>query len=257
MISGQGPRRKEYVGDAATDTFAYDFHILDDAELAVYSGVSNAAIVADPAGSLKTEGTHYTVTGVGEAAGGNVVFTTGNIPPVPTDALANVIILGNTPRNQLNQFTEGGPLPAATIEASFDKLTKLIQELRERVDRGIILPATSLLDNLVMPVPGALQLFRWNAAGTAWELVSAAGLDGASEIVWFAETATLTAGITTLTLTHNLASATAKLVSPVSIGWAMGPYNLDSQAANTFAFRWTNPVPASGGPFTIRWGATP
>lgn len=257
MISGQGPRRKEYIGDAIVDTFAYDFHIDDDSELLVYTGVSNAAIAADPAGSLKTEGTHYTVTGVGEAAGGNVVFVTASIPPVPTDALANVIILGNTPRNQLTQLTEGGPFAAATIEAAFDKMTKLIQELRERVDRGIILPPTSLLDNLVMPIPGALQLFRWNAAGTAWELVSGAGLGLGTEIVWFSETAALTAGLTTLTLTHNLASATAKLVSPVSYGWAMGAHSVDAQDANTFTFRWTNPVPSSGGPFTIRWGATP
>lgn len=106
--------RHSYNGNGATVDFAYDFPIDAKTELRVLL-----------AGVLQTEGTHYTVSGVGEAAGGEVSFVTA--PETGTD---NVVIERVTPATQLIDLPAAGPFLSAAIEGALDKLTKLIQELQ-------------------------------------------------------------------------------------------------------------------------------
>ena len=66
--------KNSYSGNGSTTTFAYGFKIFADADLQV--------IIRAAAGTetTKTLTTHYTVTNAGNDSGGNVVFTSGNIP---------------------------------------------------------------------------------------------------------------------------------------------------------------------------------
>jgi len=68
--------RNDYTGDGATVTFAYTFLVLVNTDLQVFVN-----------GVQKTITTHYTVTGVGTAAGGNVVFVT----PPPVSATVAIL----------------------------------------------------------------------------------------------------------------------------------------------------------------------
>ena len=66
--------KNSYSGNGSTTVFAYGFKIFDDADLQV--------IIRSSTGTetTKTLTTHYTVSGAGDASGGNVTFTTGNTP---------------------------------------------------------------------------------------------------------------------------------------------------------------------------------
>jgi hypothetical protein len=111
-----------YTGDGTNDTFAYTFKIYADADLVVYVG-----------GVLKTLTTHYTVTNAGVASGGNVVFTTGNIPA----ASEKVVIARSLARTQSNDWNDYDRFPAETLEDSVDRLTFISQEQDEEAARSI------------------------------------------------------------------------------------------------------------------------
>jgi hypothetical protein len=66
--------KNSYSGNSSTTVFAYAFKIFADTDLQV--------IIRSSTGTetTKTLTTHYTVSGAGDASGGNVTFTSGNTP---------------------------------------------------------------------------------------------------------------------------------------------------------------------------------
>ena len=66
--------KSSHNGNGSTTTFAYNFKIFADTDLVV--------IIRSSAGTetTKTLTTHYTVAGAGDASGGSITFTSGNIP---------------------------------------------------------------------------------------------------------------------------------------------------------------------------------
>ncbi len=148
--------RKDYVALAGQTTFPFDFLVMTASDLEVYSN-----------DVLQVLDTDYTVAedDIGNPAGGNVVFVT------PMAGGERVAILRNMPATQTADYTEGGRFAAETHERALDKLTILVQQLNERVDRTPSLPRYSPLGPLALPLQGGYFL-RWNAAGTALELVN-------------------------------------------------------------------------------------
>ena len=120
--------RKSAGGDGSNDTFGYDFKIFDDDDITVIIRTDSTG-----AETTKTKTTHYTVTGVGSASGGNVVFTSGNIPA----SGETVVLLRTTARTQLTDYVPNDPFPAATHEDALDKLTFIAQELEEQIGRSL------------------------------------------------------------------------------------------------------------------------
>lgn len=137
-----------YVGDAVQTTFAYPWRIGASSDLEVY--------LAD----VLT--TAYTVTGVGSATGGNVVFF--SAPP------ANQIVFLRrvTPQTQETDYVAGDPFGAEAHEAALDKLTRMVQDLYERIARSPAfgVSAANVLRNLVFPSPVPLKVIGWSGSGT-------------------------------------------------------------------------------------------
>ena len=128
--------KNSYSGNGSNDTFAYGFKIFDDDDITVI-------IRTDATGSetVKTKTTHYTVTNVGNASGGNVVFTSGNIP-----ASGETVVLRRTSaQTQTTDYVANDPFPAATHEDALDKLTFLAQEQQEELDRAIKISRTNTM----------------------------------------------------------------------------------------------------------------
>jgi len=143
--------RKEYVGNGTLDTYVYTWQI--------YTKDDNKVYVA---GVLKTVDIHYTVTGVLNPAGGNIIFTAGNIPA----NLASIVIYLDLPLTQGIDYKETDKFPAETHERGLDRLTKIVQQFRQVLNRIVKVPISSLLTNLQVP-EGAGKLWGWNALGTA------------------------------------------------------------------------------------------
>ena len=94
-------------------TYAYTFKLLDSADIEV--------VVVDTNGveTTKTLNVDFTVTGVGNPTGGNVVFGV-----APTSGYG--VYLTRLPAStQESAFPEGGTFPAATMENALDYLTML------------------------------------------------------------------------------------------------------------------------------------
>ena len=82
--------KNSYSGNDSTDAFSYTFKITADSEMQV--------IIRSSTGSetVKSLTTHYTVSGAGNASGGTVTFTSGNIPATGE----TVILRRNTTKTQ-------------------------------------------------------------------------------------------------------------------------------------------------------------
>ena len=127
--------KNSYSGDNSTTAFTYTFKITDQDDIDVIIRS------ADGSETTKTITTHYTVAGVGNAGGGTINFTTGN---VPTNT-ETVVLRRSTPQTQGVDLIENDPLPADTLEDALDKLTSINQELQEEVNRSLKISRTNTM----------------------------------------------------------------------------------------------------------------
>ena len=128
--------KNSYSGNGSTTTFNYTFKITDQDDIDV--------IIRSSSGTetTKTITTHYTVTGVGNANGGTVVFTSGNIP----SGTETVVLRRSTPLTQGVDLIENDPLPANTLEDALDKVTSITQELQEQLNRSLKVSRTATIN---------------------------------------------------------------------------------------------------------------
>jgi hypothetical protein len=139
--------KNSYSGNGSTSAFTYTFKITDQDDIEVLIRSSNGTE------TTKTITTHYTVSGVGNAGGGTVTFTSGNIPT----STETVVLRRATPQTQGLDLIENDPLPANSLEDAFDKLTSISQELQEEVDRSIKLSRTNTITSTEFTVDAATR----------------------------------------------------------------------------------------------------
>ena len=123
MTVSSTTNKHSYNGNGSQAAYAYTFKIFVDADIEVYVGTT-----------LKTLNTHYTLSNVGITGGGNVTFTSGNIPASGT---GNVTLLRSLALTQGVDLINYGKFDAEVIEAQYDKLTMMVQQLQEQADRTI------------------------------------------------------------------------------------------------------------------------
>ena len=100
MTVSSSTNRVSYSGNGSLTTFAYTFKIFDQDDLTVILRA------ADGTETVQTITTNYTVTGVGDAGGGNVEFVS-----APT-ATQTVVILREQPLTQGLDLVANDPFPA-------------------------------------------------------------------------------------------------------------------------------------------------
>jgi hypothetical protein len=125
--------KNSYSGDGSTDTFVYGFKIFANTDLEV---IIRSALGVE---TVKTLTTHYTVTGVGAASGGNVVFESGAIPT----ATETVVIRREVPQTQAIDYIANDPFPAESHEEGLDRATMTIQQMQEELDRSFKVSSTN------------------------------------------------------------------------------------------------------------------
>jgi hypothetical protein len=127
--------KNSYSGNGSTTQFAYTFKILVNSDLQV--------IIRSSTGTetTKTITTHYTVAGAGDASGGSITFTSGNIPA----SGETVVIRRNVPQTQAIDYIANDPFPAETHEEGLDRAAMVAQQLSEEADRSIKLSRTNTM----------------------------------------------------------------------------------------------------------------
>jgi hypothetical protein len=164
-IASSVSKTPAYACNGVTTSFPYAFKLLSTADMAVI--LQNSAGVS----SMLVYGTDFTLTGVGNDAGGNIVTTT---------AYAS----GNTLTGvRVPSFLQGvdlqnqGAFFAQVIEDALDLAAQRDQYLLERVERSIQLPITApSTTDTDLPLPEANKLIGWNGAGTGLQNVDGATL---------------------------------------------------------------------------------
>ena len=156
MTVSSSTSRVQFNGNGSTTVFAYSFKIFDQDDLTV--------IVRSATGTetVKTITTHYTVSGVGNAGGGNVTMLTA---PASGETLT---ILREQDLVQELDLVENDPFPAQSLEDALDKLTFIVQQHDEELGRSIKASRTNTIGSTEFTVSAAdraSKIFAFNSAG--------------------------------------------------------------------------------------------
>ena len=149
--------KNSYSGNGSTTAFTYNFKITanDDIQVIIRS--------ATGVETVKTLGTHYNVSGVGNNSG-TVTFTSGNIPT----GTETVVLRRSTTQTQAMDLIDNDPMSAETIETAHDKAIAINQELQEQLDRSLKLSRTNTMTSTEFTVDAtnrANKVLSFNAAG--------------------------------------------------------------------------------------------
>lgn len=146
-----------YSGDGVTDAFDFGWKITDSEQVRV--------IIRDADGveTVKTETTHYTVSGVNDDDGGTITFTAGNIPT----ATETVYLEGYWAYKQLAQYPAHEDFPSSNHEAAMDYQCRLSQQLYRSLAKQPEFKASTDLSSFdrELPDPVASYLIGFNADG--------------------------------------------------------------------------------------------
>lgn len=126
--------RISYNGNGVTVAFAFPYRFLQNADLVVIR------VAASGTETTLVLGTDYTVTGADDDAGGTVTCTTA---PVTGSRL---VIYRSMDITQEVDYITGDSFPAETHERALDRLTMIVQQQQDAIDRSAKLPVTSTAD---------------------------------------------------------------------------------------------------------------
>ena len=142
-----------YAGAGTTGPFTVTFRFLENSHLQVIK-TSTAGI--DSTLALTTD---YAVSGAGASTG--------------TVTLMSALLFGekltiirNVPFTQEADYVQNDAFPAESHERALDKLTMETQQLKEQVDRALVLPATVSGVSTRLPTPAGNKLVGWNESGS-------------------------------------------------------------------------------------------
>lgn len=124
-VSSATNKSGPYTGNGVTTVFAYGFRILD---------ASHIQVVRTENGGDTVLTTGFTVSGVGNAGGGNVTFA------VAPTAAQKITLIRNAPFTQQTDLENQGAYYAEVVEQAFDLATMRDQQLQEQIDRSVKVP---------------------------------------------------------------------------------------------------------------------
>ena len=161
MTVSSTTNKVSYSGNGVTVTFPYTFKIFADGDLTVTLR-SSAGVE-----TTKALTTHFTVTGAGDEAGGNVVMLTA---PATGETL---VIKRELDLTQETDYVDNDPFPAESHEEALDRLTMIEQQQQEIIDRAFTYPVSYAGSaSKEMPEPSASKVLAWKSDASALENVS-------------------------------------------------------------------------------------
>ena len=191
-------------GDGSTHIFNYNFKIFADSDLNV--------IVRSSAGVETTQilNTNYVVTGANSDSGGTVLFkfNTGNSSDsnyATSDSRppsgSTVTITRIVPLTQSTDYVANDPFPADAHETALDRLTFIVQQIQEELDRCLKASPTNTITSTAFTTSAtdrANRLFGFDGSGELTVSTSASDVANAQD-----NAATATAQATSATNAKN------------------------------------------------------
>ena len=191
MTVSSSTNKVSYSGNGSLTTFAYTFKIFDQDDLTVILRA------ADGTETTQTITTHYTVSGVGSASGGNVVFGT-----APASGVT-VVIIREQPLTQGLDLVANDPFPAESLEEALDKVVFMTQKHEEELSRAIKASRTNTLTGSEFTISAtdrANKIFAFDGSGNV-SITQAIGIFKGN---WGASTSYVVRDIVKDTSTNNI-----------------------------------------------------
>lgn len=146
--------RDQYTATAAQTVFPYTFEIFAKEDVAV-----------EVDGVLKAEGTDYTVSGVGNDSGGNIIFLVGRT------AGEVITIYRDMELKREQDYQQSGDFLADEVDADFDRLWLAVQQVTSNYDLSIRAPKDDSVltsSNTVLPAAStrAGKVVSFDSTGT-------------------------------------------------------------------------------------------
>ena len=183
--------KNSYSANGSQTVFAYSFKILNQADIDVIIRASTGTE------TVKSLTTHYSISGVGSASGGNITFGTA---PLNTET---VVLRRATTQTQTVDLVENDPFTAETVEGAFDRSIMIAQETQEEVDRSLKLSRTNSMTSTEFTVDAATRANKILGFDTSGELSVTSEL-GSFKGNWSASTVYGARDIVKDTSTNNI-----------------------------------------------------
>jgi hypothetical protein len=136
-LANNNPRIAYSLAQAATQqTFAIPFEFFNNSDVTVYID-----------GVLKSEGTHYSLTG-GDGSTGNVVF---NTTVTGATGGSTIVIFRLSDIERTSDFSAGADINRAALNEQLDILTAMIADQDDRIDRTIQVNDYEVAPSLILP----------------------------------------------------------------------------------------------------------
>lgn len=177
--------RNDYTGNGTQTVYSFTFEVLNESNSVTGKNYSLRVILTE--NSVETEqveDTDYTVTYNSDTRLGSVTFTT-----APSSS-QTITLLSDISRTQSTDYISIGTdaFPANSHEGTVDKLTLISRELDEKIDRSILLPESSQLSNVTIPVSTANAGKFITVNGDGDDLTASEIADTGSAVSTFAKT---------------------------------------------------------------------
>lgn len=127
----------QHDGNGATKSFNYPFKILNGDDLVAQVG--DAILVHD---------LDYTVTGVGDDVGGQVVFVV-----APVIGVENVTLSRQIEFDRSTDYQYQGPLPAKVVNEDLDRVVMMLQQVGQDIKRSFKLPFATFTNQELTQTP--------------------------------------------------------------------------------------------------------
>lgn len=216
-VPAQIPISGPYIANGSTTQFAYTFYLLFATDLQVYVG-----------GALQQLNNAYTVTGVGNSQGGNVIFIT-----APANGL-EVLIKRATPYTRQTDYADNGDLLADVVNDDFDRIWLALQEINANFSSSISKAVGGNWDAQSLRITNLLDGTQPQDAATLKQLNTVNGSAGQS--------AAAAADSAAAAATSEMNAATSQQAAANSASAASASASNSSDSA-TLAQKWAaNPV---------------
>ncbi len=156
MTVSSSTNRVSYAGNGSTTVFPYTYKVFDEDDLTVILRS------ADGTETVKTITSDYTVSGVGNAGGGNVTMLTA---PATGETL---VILREQDLVQELDIVPNDPFPADSLEGALDRLTFMVQQHEETLGRTIKASRTNTISGSEFTISAAdraSKIFAFDSSG--------------------------------------------------------------------------------------------
>lgn len=216
-LSSTTSRQAPYTGDGSTATYAYGFKIFSDSDLKVQvENISTGAL------TTLTKTTDYTVTGVGETTGGNVVLVDASQAWLDGSGYLTssykLLIRRKPSLKQETSIRNQGDFYPSAHEDQFDKLVMIDQSQQDELDRSVKLPesvtSSDFDPTLPVDIETANTVVIVNPAGDGFTMGPTAGEISSAQA--YATAASDSADAAATSETNAAASETAAAASEVA-----------------------------------------